>query len=889
MKVIKPLRLGVLQRVIEHRRRLTLSVGVVAFFPFHAPAALLTEVALWKLVGPELGGALDTGMPKALREVLVTGKAFPPNRTPAPACRVRVQVGPVEKALAVFGDRHWLVGAPSDPTPFTEMPLTYENAFGGPGYALNPLGKGFAPPEERGAKHFLPNIEDPKTPLRAPRDRPPPAGFGPYDPMWPQRTATAGTYDDKWLEEVYPGYPDDLDLSTFNTAPEDQRTTAILRGDEPIRIENMHPERPAQETSLPCIQARCFVTQKDPSAETFREVPMAVETVHLFPHAERGVVIFRGTLPVADEDAADVLHLVAAAEHLGRPKPEEHYRTVLAQRLDRSKAHLYALRDRDLMPEADPDAPRAAGPDASPEPGEVDEMARLLAREGLPEKHARRRAELKLAQTRERLREQGLDPDKHLPAELPPPEAAPDLDELPEYVDRTMALAEQHKAEAEAARKNAEDDARRTCEAHGLDYDALKEEQQKKAGGPPKFTAAGQMDHLREVAEMARNAGVEVPHVEAQLADPALRAKLEAAEAKLREAYVRFAHEMPPAQPADEDTRARVRREVADAHAAGESFRGRDLTGVSLAGMDLRGADFRDALLEAADLTGADLRSGDLSGAVLARADLTRANLKGAKLPGANLGRARLVRARAENADLSRATLYEADLSDADLTGANLTGADLAEASLRNTSFCDVSAPGTNFLGSDLSELDFAGADLTKCNFLEVVVTGVSFAGATLTSAVFLGTKGSGAVFRDATLTNLRVVQECVFEDADFRGAQLGAATLRGTRLAGSDFTGAQMDGADLSECDLRDAKLGRVTARESRFVKADLTGASLAAANLMGALLQRAILRGTDLSGSNLFRADLLRVEVDGDTRTDRAEKAEMRFVRPRRDHAQG
>ena len=885
MKVIKPLRLGVLHRVIEHRRRLTLSVGILAFFGFDAPGSLLTEAALWKLAGAELGGALDASMPKALRELLVTGKAFTPNRAPAPACRVRVQLGPIDKALDVFGDRHWLVGAPSDPAPFTEMPIAYENAFGGAEYALNPLGKGFAPPEERGAKHFLPNIEDPKQPVRAPRDRRPPAGLGPYDVMWPQRRATAGTYDEKWLAEVYPAYPDDLDLSTFNTAPEDQRTTALLRGDEAIRIENMHPDRPVIETTLPGVLARCFVTQKDAVGEVFREVPMAIETVHLFPHAERGVVLFRGALDVRDEDAADVLHLIAATEHLGRPKPEEHYRTVLAQRLDRSKAHLYALRDRDLMPEADPGAPRAATAAGD----ETDEMARLLAREGLPEKHARRRAELELTQARERLREQGIDPDPHLPSELPPPEPAPDLDELPEYVERTMKLAEQHKAEAEVARKKAEEDARVTCEAHGLDYDALKDEQQKKAGGPPKFTAAGQMEHLREVAQMARNAGVEVPHVEAQLLDPGLRAKLEAVESKLREAYVRFAHEMPPAQAAEEETPARVRREVAAAHAAGESFRGRDFTGVTLSGLDLRGADFRDALLEAVDLSGADLRNADFSGAVLARGNLTRANLKGAKLCGTNLGRARLVSARAENADLSRATLYEADLGDADLTGANLAGADLAEALFRSTSFCDVSAPGTNFVGSDLSELDFRGADLTKCNFLEVVVTGVSFAGATLTSAVFLGAKGSGAVFRDADLTNLRVVRDSVFEDADFRGAKLGAATLRGTRLAGCDFTGATLDGADLSECDLREAKLARVTAKESRFVKADLTGATLSSANLMGALLQRGILRGTDLRGSNLFRADLLRVEVDGDTKTDGAETGDMRFVRPRRDHAQG
>lgn len=884
MKVIKPMRLGVLYRVVEHHRRFHLSVGILAFFPFSAPASLLSETGLWPFLARELGTTpLDAAMPKAQREILVTGKAFTPNNMPAASCRVRVQVGPVDRALHVFGDRHWKNTVPSDPVPFTEMPVTYQNAFGGAGFAKNPLGKGFAPPEERGALHLLPNIEDPKHPIRAPGDRPPPAGFGPYDPMWPQRRATSGTYDDRWLAEVYPGFPDDMEWSAFNTAPEDQRITAALRGDEPIRIENMHPSIPLLETTLPGIAARCFVTQNGPDGEAFREITMALETVHLFPHAERGVVLFRGTLPVLDEDAADIVHLVIAAEHLGRPKTAAHYQRVLSQRLDKAKAHLYALRDRDLLPETD-------GTEAPPpERTEIDEMKDLLAREGLTEKHQRRRAELELEKARTQLREQGIDPDLHIPKVLPPAEPTPDLEQLPEYVEQAEKLADQRKADAEQTRKKAEEDARRTCEEHGLDYDALKDEQKKKAGGPPKFTAQGQLDQLHDALEMGRNAGVDLPHVEAQLADPALRARLEAVEAKLLEVYVRFAHEMPPAMAADEETRERVRQEIAADHKAGRSFRGRDLTGVSLAGMDLQSADFRDALLEAADLSGADLRRADFSGAVLARADLSRANLKGAKLVGTNLGRARMVSMRAEKAEMERAILHNADLTDADLSGANLTGADLSEATFRRTSFIDVRAPSTNFLQSDLSELDLLGADLTKCNFIEVIATGVNFTGATLVSAVFVGVKATGTVFQDANLKNLRVVRESVFEDANFRGAKLDTASLRGTRLAGSDFTGATLDGADFTESDLREAKIAGVSAKEARFVKADLESADFSASNLMGALLQRANLRGADLRGSNLFRADLLRVQVDKGTRIDGAETGDIRFVGVKRDHAQG
>jgi hypothetical protein len=49
--------------------------------------------------------------------------------------------------------------------------------------ALNPLGKGTVPVRLASGDALapLPNIEDPKHPIGSPRNRPAPAGFGPYD------------------------------------------------------------------------------------------------------------------------------------------------------------------------------------------------------------------------------------------------------------------------------------------------------------------------------------------------------------------------------------------------------------------------------------------------------------------------------------------------------------------------------------------------------------------------------------------------------------------------------------------------------------------------------------------------------------------------------------
>src|SRR5262249_23801686 len=140
------------------------------------------------------------------------------------ASSVRVQLDTIDKTLYVVGNRRFTTAGMTEPESFTEMPLTWRYAFGGEGFALNPLGKGFASIEEGGERtHPLPNIEHPDHLIQSPKDKPSPAGFGSYDPTWPQRFSKVGTYDEAWYKERFPGYAKDMDWSYFNTAPPDQQ------------------------------------------------------------------------------------------------------------------------------------------------------------------------------------------------------------------------------------------------------------------------------------------------------------------------------------------------------------------------------------------------------------------------------------------------------------------------------------------------------------------------------------------------------------------------------------------------------------------------------------------------------------------------------------------
>jgi uncharacterized protein YjbI with pentapeptide repeats len=854
MKVIKPQKLGLLTRTYEHKGECFLVLTMAAFFPLDQPSALLSEVAMWKFVAGELGasGPLDEGLPKPVGEVLVSGHAYPQGGRPQIACQVRVRVGSVDKTLRVVGNRHWdQQGAPSAPEPFSRMPLTFAQAFGGEGYALNPLGKGFAPVSTaQGPLHPLPNVEDPQHLIRSPKDRPPPAGFLPYDVGSPQRVSRAGTYDARWLKTRFPGFADDLQPSYFNTAPQDQWLKGYFQGGESFSLQHLHPAQPLIEGVLPTLSARAFITQQTAHAKQLIELSTRLDSVWLFPHALRGVLLFRALTRVAEDDAADVLHCVAGFEAPGTVRPVQHYEQVLERRLDKKKGYLYALRDDELLP------PEALVPSSRDEPAELPAAGELV-RAAL-----QRRIELERERGREISRQAGIAPESFLPPPPPVDAPVPTIEELPAFVAKMEAEAEQQQERAQREREEAEKEARAICEQNGIDYEQMMEEARRNSGGPPRFSAREELGKLEQLALACRAQGQPQPELEAMLAAPAFAQKLVRAEASLRDTYRRSAHVFPPAAAQLPEGNARLRAQIEAQLRAGQSLAGEDFTGADLSGMDLSGADLTGVFLERASLRATNLRGANLTQAVLARADLSGANLSGACLKDANLGGALLSGAQLTGGvDLTGAILSSADLRGANLRGAQLTRANLSEARLEKADFREVSAEGTTFLQSNLSHGVFVGAMLSKCNFLECKLEGADFSGATLRSSVFLAAKGDGALFRQAKLGNLRLVQGCSFEKADFEGAELVEANLRGTQLKQSNFAGAALDRADLSECDLREARFHRATAKESRWVRADLQGTHLVSINLMQAILQKANIAGADFTGANLFRADMAKV----------------------------
>ncbi|MBR0681731.1 DUF2169 domain-containing protein [Roseomonas eburnea] len=865
MKILKPFALGMLSRPVEFQRRFFLSVASLAFCPMGERPGLLGDIAMWKFL-PEVlppGQAIDLCLPKTAAEFLVTGSAFAPGGRPVQTVTVSARLGGVTKRLAAVGDRHIEDGVPTQPIPFTEMPMGWDRAYGGPKFAQNPLGRGIEemPIPGVGYRVTLPNVVLPQGAER-PRS-PEPVNFGAIDIAWPQRQRLAGTHDQRWIDEDFPGFARDIDWRIFMAASPDQRFPGFLRGDEDYAFTNMHPEAPELTGRLPGVQPRILIERR--GSGRLEDVPLSLTTVWFFPAQKRLVMIHHGRVRVEEEDARDVTLAIIGADRLGAPRPVSEFEAVMAARLDPEYGLLEAMRDSALVPEEL----------IVPDPGM--EEARLRHEEqGLLRKRAHARRLKEYERQRQVLAENGLDPDKHGPPRPQEAEPVPKLDELPAIIERVRAEAEKAKQENEVflAAQMAESEAAAAAAGQPLP------DPKKRPAGPPTFSAARMRAEIEADADQMEREGRDAAVLRNTLADPAIGKLWVDSEEGERKAYLLAADQRDPAPRLDAAANAALRARLFDGSRGGPRL---DLCGADLAGLDLSGFDLTEAWLDGADLTGTNLRGAKLERAVLAHAKLEGANLSRADLDEANLGRAMLAGADLSQAVLHGAVLRGAHLRRARFVQADLTGAVLGDASLEEADLSGAVAPNLVLSEASLAGLRAAGAMLEGAVFVKTRMDGVDFTDAILRKAAFVGSRGVGAIFEGADLSRGAFAEACDFTAARFARARCVGTNLRGTVLEGAVFDGAVLDEADFSDCRLQGASFDLARARQARFVVADLRGARITRADLMGASLARADLRGADLSDSSLYEADLARIHGDGATRYERIQRTRVR-LNPRR-----
>ena len=187
----------------------------------------------------------DLGPPKPATDVWLAGHAYSQSGEPITRMTIGFEVGPVSRAVHVWGDRYWvglLHETPSESVPFTKMPLTWARAYGGGGPDCetgNPVGCGI----RKGAKgvKWLPNLEHPSKPLTNRIVGHPSMGVGPVLRHWPARRPFAGTYNDAWAKTRAPLAPLDVQPQYWQVAPKAQQAKGHLKGGEKVMLQGVTP------------------------------------------------------------------------------------------------------------------------------------------------------------------------------------------------------------------------------------------------------------------------------------------------------------------------------------------------------------------------------------------------------------------------------------------------------------------------------------------------------------------------------------------------------------------------------------------------------------------------------------------------------------------------
>ena len=154
--------------------------------------------------------------------------------------------------------------------------------------------------------------------------------FGPVGRTWEPRIKRAGTYDKNWLKHRSPKLPEDFQEAFYNCAPEDQQMPGYLRGDEEVRVQNMHPEHSDFRCRLPGVRVRALLDRKVGARYQFEEITMNLDTLWVDMEALQMVLVWRGRIPATSLEGQGPV-LIVEEPLASPPRPAESYRPELAR------------------------------------------------------------------------------------------------------------------------------------------------------------------------------------------------------------------------------------------------------------------------------------------------------------------------------------------------------------------------------------------------------------------------------------------------------------------------------------------------------------------------------------------------------------------------------
>lgn len=691
-------------------------------------------------------------VPKKVRtDVVLVGTCHTPKKSPLPACRVEFGVGRWSKALAVIGDRtwtnRWLSASYSDPVPFVSMPIRYDHAFGGDGYVKNPIGKGID-------LISLPNIEYPDRLIKAPDARPDPAGFGPLHSSWEQRAGKPSQFKKSYLKERWPWYPEDFDYSSFNCAPRDQQLEGSLRGDESLRMVNLHPEHSVFESQLPGIRPQVFLLCKNGGdRNSFHEVPLGLDTLWIDMDAEKLVLVWRGQAPVSHIKLEDVAEL-----HVVQGLISEMPRTPMTYAAEIKKREGEQQEAEDREAELARLEDEAEDREIAKSQSELDELAQKSDQQ----------IEQRKQEAKALLVEEGLDPGL-----LDQPVAPVDFSKL--VAELKAMVAELPQSDPKLLQAIEE------FESHPPVVPEVE-------GEPEVWTRERCLLYAREGKSFAEEdlSGLDLSGIDltgVNLSGIVL-------------------------------TKANLSgSQLSQANLSSADLSGANLSEAMLSGADLTEADFTRADLSKANLRGANLDRALFCGIIGLGVFLDETKGSLVDFSEANLSEAQFVGSRLIQPDFSDATLQRAVFRQAVMPHATFAGCHASDIIMESADMLGLRAgDAPDFSDGDFRRLKadgsfWEGARLDGARFQWASLQRADFTGASLKGAQFGAASLSGASFEDGSLEQASLIFANVFKGS-FERTNLTNCDLRRANCYEAEFWDARLENTLLDDANVTMTKL---------------------------------------------------------------------------------
>ena len=301
------------------RERLVVAVKGTFVIPQKGEEAALAEEQLPLIEADSFTGEpgysaplheVDYAPRKKRCDVLLNGTAYAPGGKPTARVTVGLKVGTMAKSFDVVGKRLWDAGSVSvDPGyagSFVKLPISYDKAFGGldnfhadseehRAFMPNPIGVGYHHHlyKEMVDGTPMPNTEERHQPIKSPRGPYWPMAFGPIGRGWEPRYKLAGTYDQNWVDKVFPFLPADFDEAYYQAAPADQQM-AYPKGGEEVRLVNLTPDG-RTGFRLPRREVPVVFFLKDGGRE---EQQAVIDTLVIEPDEDRFTMTWRASHPL---------------------------------------------------------------------------------------------------------------------------------------------------------------------------------------------------------------------------------------------------------------------------------------------------------------------------------------------------------------------------------------------------------------------------------------------------------------------------------------------------------------------------------------------------------------------------------------------------------------